>query len=143
MDQEEPLEIYQPKWKYCAELSSYGAAVCTEAEAKRVQNLRDHPLYYFLGYTQFACQLEPGILYYKVILSLYFFFTFKWLQLMWFFLIQVRSSAPIENIKIQISAGPHKHISNDRQIMAVIREIKVLYRFLVSFLIRTPSLDYY
>lgn len=66
MDQEEPLEIYQPKWKYCAELSFYGAAVCTEVEAKRVQNLKDHPLYYFLGYTQFAFQLEPGMLYYKL-----------------------------------------------------------------------------
>lgn len=68
VDQVEPLEIYQPKWKYCAEFSSYGAAVCTELDAKRVQNLKDHPLYYFLGYTQFVCQLEPGMLYYRQLL---------------------------------------------------------------------------
>ncbi|XP_053094184.1 vitellogenin 3, phosvitinless [Pangasianodon hypophthalmus] len=96
--QVEPWEIYQPKWKYCAELSSYGAAVCTELEAKRVQNLKDHPLYYFLGYTQFSCQLEP-----------------------------VRSVKPVEKIKIQISAGPHKHISHHNQMMTVTQEkFKVL-----------------
>lgn len=66
LDQVEPLEIYQPKWKYCAELSSYGAELCTEAEAKWVQNFRDYPLNYILGYTQFTCQLEPGMLYYKL-----------------------------------------------------------------------------
>ncbi|XP_053491065.1 vitellogenin 3, phosvitinless [Ictalurus furcatus] len=89
----EPLEIYQPKLKYCAELSSYGAAVCTELEAKRVQNLKDYPLSYLLGYTQFACHLEP-----------------------------VRSVKPVEKIKIQISAAPHKHISHHGQMMTVTQE---------------------
>lgn len=69
--QEEPLEIDQPKWKYCADLSSYGAEVCMNAEAKRVQNLKDYPLNYILGYTQFSCQLEPGILYYKLDFFIY------------------------------------------------------------------------
>ncbi|KAG7327844.1 hypothetical protein KOW79_009450 [Hemibagrus wyckioides] len=91
--QVEPLEIYQPKLKYCAELSSYGAAVCTELEATRVQNAKDHPLYYFLGNTHFACQLEP-----------------------------VRPLKPVEKIKIQISAGTHKHVSHYRPVMSVNQE---------------------
>ncbi|XP_027016008.1 vitellogenin 3, phosvitinless isoform X1 [Tachysurus fulvidraco] len=78
-----PLEIFQPKLKYCAELSSYGAAVCTDLEATRVQNLKDLPLYYFLGNTEFACQLQP-----------------------------VNPDKPVEKILIQISAGTHKHISH-------------------------------
>ncbi|TSM94622.1 Adhesion G protein-coupled receptor L4 [Bagarius yarrelli] len=88
-----PLEIYQPKLKYCAGLSSYGVALCTELEATRVQNLKDRPLYYFLGNTQLTCQLEP-----------------------------IKPFRPVEKIKIQISAEPHKHVSQYDQMVDVNQE---------------------
>ncbi|KAM9461855.1 vitellogenin 3, phosvitinless [Clarias gariepinus] len=91
--QVEPLEIYKPKLRYCAELSSYGAAMCTELEAKRVQNLKDQPLYYLWGYTLLSFKLEP-----------------------------VKSAKPVEKIKIQISAGHHKHISHYNQLLSVTQE---------------------
>ncbi|KAL7854535.1 hypothetical protein SRHO_G00167250 [Serrasalmus rhombeus] len=79
-DQDEGSEIYHPKLKYCAQASTYGTAFCTKVEAKRVHYLKEYPLYYFLGYTHFSCQLEP-----------------------------VRSVNPVEKIKIQISIGPQNH----------------------------------
>ncbi|XP_046713777.1 vitellogenin 3, phosvitinless [Silurus meridionalis] len=88
--QVEPVKIRQTKLKYCAELSSYGASLCAELETKRVQNIKDYPLNYFLGYTHLACQLEP-----------------------------VRSARSVEKIKFQISAGPRKHISHQSQMMSV------------------------
>uniref|UniRef100_A0A3B4CH62 Vitellogenin domain-containing protein n=1 Tax=Pygocentrus nattereri TaxID=42514 RepID=A0A3B4CH62_PYGNA len=81
-DQDEGSEIYHPKLKYCAQASTYGTAFCTKVEAKRVHYLKEYPLYYFLGYTHFSCQLEP-----------------------------VRSVNPVEKIKIQISIGPQNHKS--------------------------------
>ncbi|KAI5614684.1 vitellogenin 3, phosvitinless precursor, partial [Silurus asotus] len=89
-DTYKPVKIRQTKLKYCAELSSYGASLCAELEAKRVQNLKHYPLNYLLGYTHLACQLEP-----------------------------VRSARPIEKIKFQIGAGPRKHISHQSQKMSV------------------------
>uniref|UniRef100_A0AAR2IXH4 Vitellogenin domain-containing protein n=1 Tax=Pygocentrus nattereri TaxID=42514 RepID=A0AAR2IXH4_PYGNA len=56
---EDPIfTIYHPKLKYCAQASTYGTAFCTKVEAKRVHYLKEYPLYYFLGYTHFSCQLE-------------------------------------------------------------------------------------
>ncbi|XP_036441837.1 vitellogenin 3, phosvitinless [Colossoma macropomum] len=86
--QDEGSEIYHPKLKYCAQASTYGTAFCTQAEAKRVYYLKEYPLYYFLGYTHFSCQLEP-----------------------------VRSVKPVEKIKIQISVGPQKHKPEVSQMM--------------------------
>uniref|UniRef100_A0AAR2IJ16 Vitellogenin domain-containing protein n=1 Tax=Pygocentrus nattereri TaxID=42514 RepID=A0AAR2IJ16_PYGNA len=82
MPDDEGSEIYHPKLKYCAQASTYGTAFCTKVEAKRVHYLKEYPLYYFLGYTHFSCQLEP-----------------------------VRSVNPVEKIKIQISIGPQNHKS--------------------------------
>uniref|UniRef100_A0A4W4HEK0 Vitellogenin domain-containing protein n=1 Tax=Electrophorus electricus TaxID=8005 RepID=A0A4W4HEK0_ELEEL len=59
-------EVYHPKLKYCAEASIYGTAICTEIEVQRVHYLKEYPLYYFLGYTRFTCQLQPGRLYYSI-----------------------------------------------------------------------------
>lgn len=66
--QAERSEINHPKYKYCAEASMYGTTLCTQVEAKRVHYLKEYPLYYFLGYTHFSCQLEPGRLFYTYFL---------------------------------------------------------------------------
>ncbi|KAK1806020.1 hypothetical protein P4O66_013062 [Electrophorus voltai] len=69
IDEEKGTEVYHPKLKYCAEASIYGTAICTEIEVQRVHYLKEYPLYYFLGYTRFTCQLQPGYRRYAVQLS--------------------------------------------------------------------------
>ncbi|XP_072515969.1 vitellogenin 3, phosvitinless [Salminus brasiliensis] len=78
--QVEDSEIYHPKLQYCSEASVYGAALCTQAEANRAHYLKEYPLYYFLGFTQFSCHFEP-----------------------------VMSINPIEKLQVQIRVGHNKH----------------------------------
>uniref|UniRef100_A0A4W4HE82 Vitellogenin domain-containing protein n=1 Tax=Electrophorus electricus TaxID=8005 RepID=A0A4W4HE82_ELEEL len=95
---EKGTEVYHPKLKYCAEASIYGTAICTEIEVQRVHYLKEYPLYYFLGYTRFTCQLQP-----------------------------VKTVKPVEKIKIQIHGAPPKHTAELSQLMAETHEtMKVL-----------------
>ncbi|KAL2090106.1 hypothetical protein ACEWY4_014794 [Coilia grayii] len=87
-------EVYHPQSKVCWEASVYGAAVCVEAAAERTHYLEEYPLYYFLGYTRLAIQLEP-----------------------------VKTKKPVEKIQIKIDGSPKTNIPNLRQIMEMIHRV--------------------
>uniref|UniRef100_A0AAZ3PYT3 Vitellogenin domain-containing protein n=1 Tax=Oncorhynchus tshawytscha TaxID=74940 RepID=A0AAZ3PYT3_ONCTS len=47
--------------KLCAEANIYGAVFCVEFEATRSHYIDEYPLYYFLGYTNFAFQSNKPV----------------------------------------------------------------------------------
>ncbi|XP_063057790.1 vitellogenin 3, phosvitinless [Engraulis encrasicolus] len=86
-------EVYSPQSKFCFEASLYGTTLCVEAAAKRTHYLQEYPLYYFLGYTHLAIQLEPA-----------------------------QTKKPVESIQIKIDGSPKANIPNLRQIMDMIHK---------------------
>ena len=42
----------------CVDATIYGTEMCMEAEVKRTHYTEEYPLYYFLGFTQFALKLS-------------------------------------------------------------------------------------
>uniref|UniRef100_A0A8C7N8Q5 Vitellogenin 3, phosvitinless n=1 Tax=Oncorhynchus kisutch TaxID=8019 RepID=A0A8C7N8Q5_ONCKI len=74
------FDIYHPQVKVCAEANIYGADFCVEFEATRSHYIDEYPLYYFLGYTNFACTIQP-----------------------------VQSNKPVDKIHIEMNASPTKY----------------------------------
>ncbi|XP_012677088.2 vitellogenin 3, phosvitinless [Clupea harengus] len=87
---EEP-DVYNPQSKVCLEAKPFGIAACVEAELKRTHYVDEYPLYYLLGYSHLAIQLEPA-----------------------------NTKKPVDKIQIKINAGPKDNTPSPRQIMETI-----------------------
>uniref|UniRef100_A0AAZ3P9P6 Vitellogenin domain-containing protein n=1 Tax=Oncorhynchus tshawytscha TaxID=74940 RepID=A0AAZ3P9P6_ONCTS len=74
--------------KLCAEANIYGAVFCVEFEATRSHYIDEYPLYYFLGYTNFACTIQP-----------------------------VQSNKPVDKIHIEMNASPTKYTVSVRHLL--------------------------
>ncbi|XP_041912175.1 vitellogenin 3, phosvitinless [Alosa sapidissima] len=90
-DEFELADVYHPQSKVCLETSLYGTALCVENEIKRTHYASEYPLYYFLGYTHLAIQLEP-----------------------------VKTKKPVDKIQIKINPGLKDNIPSLHQIMEMI-----------------------
>uniref|UniRef100_A0A8C7LAV7 Vitellogenin 3, phosvitinless n=1 Tax=Oncorhynchus kisutch TaxID=8019 RepID=A0A8C7LAV7_ONCKI len=82
------FDIYHPQVKVCAEANIYGADFCVEFEATRSHYIDEYPLYYFLGYTNFACTIQP-----------------------------VQSNKPVDKIHIEMNASPTKYPVSVRNLL--------------------------
>uniref|UniRef100_A0A8C7LWB6 Vitellogenin 3, phosvitinless n=1 Tax=Oncorhynchus mykiss TaxID=8022 RepID=A0A8C7LWB6_ONCMY len=92
-------DIEPPKQRYltsgqkvCAEANIYGAVFCVEFEATRSHYIDEYPLYYFLGYTNFACTIQP-----------------------------VQSNKPVDKIHIEMNASLTKYPVSVRHLDGSIR----------------------
>ncbi|XP_041695037.2 vitellogenin 3, phosvitinless [Coregonus clupeaformis] len=86
------FDIYHPQVKVCAEANIYGAAFCVESEATRSHYIEEYPLYYLLGYTNFAYTIKP-----------------------------VQSNKPVDRIHIEMNASPTKYPVSVRQLLDTLR----------------------
>uniref|UniRef100_A0A673ZE24 Vitellogenin 3, phosvitinless n=1 Tax=Salmo trutta TaxID=8032 RepID=A0A673ZE24_SALTR len=81
--------------KVCAEANIYGAAFCIESEATRSHYIDEYPLYYFLGYTNFAYTIQP-----------------------------VQSNKSVDKIHIEMNASPTKYPVSVRHLLDTLRSIR-------------------
>ncbi|XP_035630502.1 vitellogenin 3, phosvitinless [Oncorhynchus keta] len=88
------LDIYHPQVKVCAEANIYGAVVCVEFEAMRSHYIDEYPLYYFLGYTNFACTIQP-----------------------------VQSNKPVDKIHIEMNASPTEYPVSVRHLLDTLQKL--------------------
>ncbi|XP_029534705.1 vitellogenin 3, phosvitinless [Oncorhynchus nerka] len=88
------LDIYHPQVKVCAEADIYGAVFCVEFEAMRSHYIDEYPLYYFLGYTNFACTIQP-----------------------------VQSNKPVDKIHIEMNASPTKYPVSVRHLLDTLQKV--------------------
>uniref|UniRef100_A0AAZ3NSF7 Vitellogenin domain-containing protein n=1 Tax=Oncorhynchus tshawytscha TaxID=74940 RepID=A0AAZ3NSF7_ONCTS len=87
-------DIYHPQVKLCAEANIYGAVFCVEFEATRSHYIDEYPLYYFLGYTNFACTIQP-----------------------------VQSNKPVDKIHIEMNASPTKYTVSVRHLLDTLQKL--------------------
>uniref|UniRef100_A0AAZ3PU67 Vitellogenin domain-containing protein n=1 Tax=Oncorhynchus tshawytscha TaxID=74940 RepID=A0AAZ3PU67_ONCTS len=90
-------DIYHPQVKLCAEANIYGAVFCVEFEATRSHYIDEYPLYYFLGYTNFACTIQP-----------------------------VQSNKPVDKIHIEMNASPTKYTVSVRHLLDTLQKLPKL-----------------
>ncbi|XP_020311040.2 vitellogenin 3, phosvitinless [Oncorhynchus kisutch] len=88
------FDIYHPQVKVCAEANIYGADFCVEFEATRSHYIDEYPLYYFLGYTNFACTIQP-----------------------------VQSNKPVDKIHIEMNASPTKYPVSVRNLLDTLQKL--------------------
>nr|XP_046155261.1 vitellogenin 3, phosvitinless [Oncorhynchus gorbuscha] len=88
------LDIYHPQVKVCAEANIYGAVFCVEFEAMRSHYIDEYPLYYFLGYTNFACTIQP-----------------------------VQSNKPVDKIHIEMNASPTEYPVSVRHLLDTLQKL--------------------
>ncbi|XP_010904322.2 vitellogenin 3, phosvitinless [Esox lucius] len=88
----EKTDFYNPQAKVCAEASIYGATFCVESEAKRSHYIEEYPLYYLLGYTNFACRIQPA-----------------------------QSNKPVDGIHIELNTGLTKYPVSVRQLLDTLK----------------------
>nr|BAM22590.1 phosvitinless vitellogenin [Salvelinus leucomaenis] len=88
------FDTYHPQVKVCAEANIYGAAFCVESEATRSHYIDEYPLYYFLGYTNFAYTIQP-----------------------------VQSNKPVDKIHIEMNASPTKDPVSVRHLLDTLRRL--------------------
>uniref|UniRef100_A0A8C7NFI3 Vitellogenin 3, phosvitinless n=1 Tax=Oncorhynchus mykiss TaxID=8022 RepID=A0A8C7NFI3_ONCMY len=97
-------DIEPPKQRYltsgqkvCAEANIYGAVFCVEFEATRSHYIDEYPLYYFLGYTNFACTIQP-----------------------------VQSNKPVDKIHIEMNASLTKYPVSVRHLLDTLQKLPKL-----------------
>uniref|UniRef100_A0A8C7LX12 Vitellogenin 3, phosvitinless n=1 Tax=Oncorhynchus mykiss TaxID=8022 RepID=A0A8C7LX12_ONCMY len=88
------FDIYHPQVKVCAEANIYGAVFCVEFEATRSHYIDEYPLYYFLGYTNFACTIQP-----------------------------VQSNKPVDKIHIEMNASLTKYPVSVRHLLDTLQKL--------------------
>uniref|UniRef100_A0A8C7LT01 Vitellogenin 3, phosvitinless n=1 Tax=Oncorhynchus mykiss TaxID=8022 RepID=A0A8C7LT01_ONCMY len=91
------FDIYHPQVKVCAEANIYGAVFCVEFEATRSHYIDEYPLYYFLGYTNFACTIQP-----------------------------VQSNKPVDKIHIEMNASLTKYPVSVRHLLDTLQKLPKL-----------------
>uniref|UniRef100_A0A7N8XL44 Vitellogenin 3, phosvitinless n=1 Tax=Mastacembelus armatus TaxID=205130 RepID=A0A7N8XL44_9TELE len=89
-----PPNTWHPRSKMCAESNVYGAGVCVETELRRAYYNEEYPLYYVLGYTNFAVKVVPA-----------------------------QAIKAINKIHLELNAGQSKHPMSIRQLLATLRRL--------------------
>ncbi|KAJ3598959.1 hypothetical protein NHX12_032922 [Muraenolepis orangiensis] len=89
-----PPQVWHPIPKVCAESRVYGLGVCVESELQRAYYREEYPLYYFLGYTQFAVNIVP-----------------------------VQPVKPVEKIHLEVNVGPSRHPISARELLQTLRRL--------------------
>uniref|UniRef100_A0A8C7LXR5 Vitellogenin 3, phosvitinless n=1 Tax=Oncorhynchus mykiss TaxID=8022 RepID=A0A8C7LXR5_ONCMY len=104
------FDIYHPQVKVCAEANIYGAVFCVEFEATRSHYIDEYPLYYFLGYTNFACTIQP-----------------------------VQSNKPVDKIHIEMNASLTKYPVSVRHLLDTLQKLPKVLGHGLSSLTFVPS----